>query len=86
MKNRNGLTPDVATGEQKLAAHQTTPGACDFISADQLLRRVPFSRGTLRARMQAGKLPYIRLDGRKLCFHWPSVEQALLRAQRGGQQ
>jgi len=70
---------DAGTGGMKLSAAQE-----GFIDADELLRRVPFSRGTLRNRMKAGKLPYIRLDGRKLCFHCPSVEQALLRAQRGG--
>ena len=31
----------------------------------------------------AGKIPYLKL-GRRVLFHWPSVEAALLRMQRGG--
>jgi hypothetical protein len=32
-----------------------------------------------------GKIPCVRLGGRRILFHWPSVEAALLRHQRGGQ-
>ncbi len=79
--------PGAGTGESKLSAqHHPRGEPPEFISTEELLRRVPFSRGTLRNRMKAGKLPWIRLEGRKLCFHWPSVERALLRAQRGGPQ
>jgi hypothetical protein len=32
-----------------------------------------------------GKIPCVRLGGSRILFHWPSVEAALLRHQRGGQ-
>jgi hypothetical protein len=31
----------------------------------------------------SGKIPFVRLGGRRILFHWPSVEAALLRYQRG---
>jgi hypothetical protein len=31
-----------------------------------------------------GKIPCVRLGGRRILFHWPSVEAALLRHQHGG--
>jgi hypothetical protein len=48
----------------------------------QLLARVPISRRTLHARIKDGKIPAIKL-GKRLLFHPPSVEAALLRLQRG---
>lgn len=56
-----------------------------FIDEKQLLARVPVSRRTLFNWRRAGKIPCVRLDGRRILFHWPSVEAALLRHQRGGQ-
>ena len=67
--------------ETKLSAPQPSV----FIDADELLRRIPICRGTLRNRMREGKIPFIRIGGRKLCFHWNSVQEALLRQQRGGE-
>lgn len=55
-----------------------------FIGTDTLLTRVPVSRGTLMSWRKAGKIPWVRLTGRRVLWHWPSVEQALLRMQRGG--
>jgi hypothetical protein len=54
-----------------------------FLSADEVLQRLPIGRGTLRVWCQAGKVPFIRLTGRRLLFHWPSVQESLLRQQRG---
>jgi len=47
--------------------------------------RVPLSERTLRVGIKDGLIPVIRLPGsRRLLFHWPSVEKALLRFQRNG--
>jgi hypothetical protein len=41
---------------------------------------LPMSSRTLRARIADGHIPYIRPSGAKrLLFHWPTVEQALLK-------
>jgi predicted DNA-binding transcriptional regulator AlpA len=55
-----------------------------FIDEKQLLARLPISRRTLFNWRMTGKIPCVRLGGRRILFHWPSVEAALLRHQRGG--
>jgi predicted site-specific integrase-resolvase len=63
-----------------------TPEAT-FIDEKQLLARLPVSRRTLFNWRTTGKIPSVRLcGGRRILFHWPSVEAALLRHQRGGEQ
>jgi len=62
-----------------LTATTETPG---FIDEKQLLARIPISRRTAFNWIQSGKLPCVKINRRKL-FHWPSVEAALLRMQRG---
>ena len=54
-----------------------------FIDESECLRRVPVSRRTWFAWRMAGKIPTIKI-GRRSLYHWPSVEMALLRMQRGG--
>ena len=54
-----------------------------FIDEKELLRRLPVCRRTAFAWRKNGKLPSVRI-GRRNLFHWPSVEAALLRLQRGG--
>jgi predicted site-specific integrase-resolvase len=54
-----------------------------FLDEKQILTRLPVSRRTLFNWRASGKIPFVRL-GRRNLFHWPSVEQALLRQQRGG--
>lgn len=54
-----------------------------FINEKDLLARVPISRRTAFNWVQEGKIPCVKIGRRKL-FHWPSVEAALLRLQRGG--
>jgi predicted site-specific integrase-resolvase len=56
----------------------------DFINEKELLKRLPISRRTLFSWRISGKIPCVRLGGRRILFHWPSVESALLRHQRGG--
>lgn len=55
-----------------------------FLDEKQILTRLPVSRRTLFNWRAAGKIPFVRL-GRRNLFHWPSVEAALLRQQRGGE-
>ena len=55
-----------------------------FIDEKELLKRLPVSRRTLFAWRESGKIPCVRLPGgRRVLFHWPSVEAALLRKQKG---
>ena len=65
--------------------NQTGAGEVGFIDEKQLLARLPISRRTLFAWRMTGKIPYVRLSGRRILFHWPTVEATLLRFQRGGQ-
>ncbi len=62
-----------------------TPNEQGFIGEAEILKRLPFGRGTLFNYRKSGKIPSIVL-GRRVLFHWPSVEQAILRMQRGGSQ
>jgi hypothetical protein len=68
----------------KSEGDQTLAGKSDFINEKQLLERLPISRRTLFSWRTSGKIPSVRLGGRRILFHWPSVEAALLRYQRGG--
>jgi predicted DNA-binding transcriptional regulator AlpA len=63
---------------------QTSAGEAGFINQKQLLARLPISRRTLFNWRTTGKIPCVRLGGRRILFHWPSVEAALLRHQQGG--
>jgi len=65
--------------------NQTSAGEAGFINQKQLLARLPISRRTLFNWRTTGKIPCVRLGGCRILFHWPSVEAALLRHQRGGQ-
>ena len=56
-------------------------GESNFINEKQLLVKLPISRRTLFNWRTAGKIPCVRLGGRRILFHWPSVEAALLRHQ-----
>jgi predicted site-specific integrase-resolvase len=64
--------PDAATGHELTA----------FIDEKELLRRLPISRRTLWNWRSKGRIPFVNIHGRRVLFHWPSVEAALLRAQR----
>ena len=59
-----------------------------FIDSAEMLRRVPVSGGTLSNWRKSGKIPFVRMTGRRVLFHWPSVEAAILRmqSQSGGGQ
>jgi hypothetical protein len=60
---------------------QTPSSETGFINQKQLLARLPISRRTLFNWRTSGKIPCLRPGGRRILFHWPSVEAALLRYQ-----
>ena len=60
---------------------QTSSSEGGFIDEKQLLAKLPISRRTLFNWRASGKIPCVRLGGRRILFHWPSVEAALLRYQ-----
>ena len=76
---------DVRDTGTRAEQNQTPAGGAGFINQKQLLARLPISRRTLFNWRTTGKIPCVRLDGSRILFHWPSVEAALLRHQRGGQ-
>jgi excisionase family DNA binding protein len=63
---------------------QAPSGETGFIDEKELLKRLPVSRRTLFSWRTSGKIPFVRLGGRRVLFHWPSVEAAMLRMQTGG--
>jgi hypothetical protein len=82
------ITPDAVTDKSKLAAipQQLEPRSDRenkaFLDEKELLARLPICRRTAFNWIQQGKLPCVKIGRRKI-FHWPSVEAALLRLQRG---
>jgi hypothetical protein len=69
---------------QNSEPNQTASSETGFIDEKQLLARLPISRGTLGNWKAKGILPYIKI-GRRCLYDWASVQDALLRRQRGGQ-
>lgn len=67
---------------EKIANGNTVPSAAVFIETPELLTRVPMCRKTLWKWRKNGIIPYVQAGG-KILFHWPSVEAALVRRQRG---
>lgn len=59
------------------AAYQNLNIEERFLTSEELLARLPISRRTMSAWVARGWLPAVRVN-RKLLFHWPSVEKALL--------
>lgn len=53
-----------------------------FIDEMELLRRIPVSRRTIFNWRQAGKIPFVAI-GKRIIFHWETVERAILRMQKG---
>ncbi|HLH53282.1 MAG TPA: hypothetical protein VKY92_06665 [Verrucomicrobiae bacterium] len=56
--------------------------SAEFINTDALLERIPVSKRTLGTWREDGKIPFVKLN-KRVIYHWPSVQQALLRQQRG---
>jgi hypothetical protein len=76
------MRSEMQTSELGLKA--APPNEAGFIDEKQLLARLPVSRRTLFNGRTSGKIPFVRLGGRRILFHWPSCEAALLRCQKGG--
>ncbi len=75
---------DTTAHTDKVDSHGLTATGCQpFIDTKGLRKLLGVSTGTLEAWRRAGKLPFVRVTGRRILFHWPSVEAALLRQQRG---
>ena len=74
-------SPDMRNTGNHAEQNQTPAGEVGFIDEKQLLARLPVSRRTLFNWRTTGKIPCVRLGGRRILFHWPSVEAALLRHQ-----
>jgi phage terminase Nu1 subunit (DNA packaging protein) len=54
-----------------------------FLSESEILPRLGVSRRTIANWRQRG-LPFVKLPGSRLLrYHWPSVENYLLRQQKG---
>ena len=68
----------------KIPSLRNRPSRQASLMKSNLLSRLPVSRRTLFNWRNSGKIPSVRLGGRRILFHWPSVEAALLRHQRGG--
>jgi hypothetical protein len=76
--------PTASLSRAEFVKESAKPSEDQFINEPEVLRRLPVSRRTLGNWKTSGKIPFIRLPGsRRVLFHWPSVEQALLRQQRG---
>ena len=58
-----------------------TPSA-GFINEPEFLRRIPICRRTAANLRKAGKLPYVKL-GKRVLYHWETVQSALLRQSKG---
>jgi hypothetical protein len=94
-------TPEANTESPKLTTTDTMPGAVDFaaeklpalppqyerpfLTVAELQKKIPVSRRTIFSWRKQGWLPSVQV-GSKILFHFPSVEAALLRMQRGGGQ
>jgi hypothetical protein len=61
---------------------QTAPSdEVGFITEDELVERLKISRGTAINHRKNGLLPFVKL-GHAVRYHWPSVQESLLRRQR----
>ena len=86
-----GSVEALPTNKRKKVIHEierslqpSTRPSETFISFDELLPRLPVGARSAREWTRQGVIPSIRLPGsRRVLYHWPSVEQALLRRQRG---
>jgi predicted DNA-binding transcriptional regulator AlpA len=66
-----------------IVSESSKSSSAEFIDEKQLLKRLPISRRTLWDWRAEGKIPFLRLGRRRVLYHWPSVQAALLRQQKG---
>ena len=95
---KNKIPPDTDTVVEAEIVDESTPQARreflaalppprepgGFIDTDELLRRIPVSRGTIRNWCRSEKIPFIKTPGRRILFCWENVANALRRMERGG--
>ena len=100
MQKKSQATPDTDTvieaevideaqpeTRREFLSAQTPPSEpAGFIDTDELLRRLPVSRGTIQNWCRSGKIPFIKTPGRRILFCWENVANALRRMERGGVQ
>ena len=87
MLKRNITASGATAGEpDSLPVTAQNPNPSPFTDFPGLVRYLPmYGERTLRDLRKRGLIPSIRPPGsRKLAFHLPSVDAALLRFQRGG--
>lgn len=78
-ENTTGLADGAGTAPKLMPVGET------FLGFEKLLPRLPVGERSVREWTRQGIIPSIRLPGsRRVLYHWPSVEAALLRQQRGG--
>jgi len=82
MRQINKLEAPLSEAGQ--SAVLTSTGS-NIIDEPEFLRRVPICRRTLKTWRDNGTVPWINAKGRRILYHWPSVEAALLRAQRNAE-
>lgn len=58
------------------------PKLNEFLDQRQLLKIIPVSARTITNWRRRGKIPWVSLGGRRVLYHWPTIREALLRAQR----
>ena len=64
-------------------AAKATGNEAGFIDEPEFLSRVPICRRTAANLRKSGKLPYVKL-GKRVLYHWKTVQDTLLRHQKGG--
>jgi hypothetical protein len=59
------------------------PETAEFIGEEELRRRLGVSRRTIFGWRESAKLPFVRIPGSRLIrYHWPTIQNFLLRQQR----
>lgn len=77
--------PHTESVSTKSLTREPQPLPPAFLDFRGLLGAVPLGERTLREEIKRKRIPAIRLPGgRRLLFHLPSVQKALLRFQEGG--
>lgn len=80
--SRTGKNKNQPQTRQEFLTTEPPPDP-QFLNERALLTRLPVSRRTLFNWRTSGKIPCVKI-GRRCLYHFPSIEAALLRLQRGG--
>jgi len=77
------LTPKSKGTEEVFVAEGLGQAALSFIDEKELIRRIGLCRKSVYNLRKRAQLPYCRL-GKRIRYHWPSVEAKILSRQIGG--